>query len=70
MGIAREWHVQRAMELAESMERVAMESIVVETERRTVADVATEVLSVTGWINSSAPSRGEPTVEQQSPQSS
>jgi Transposase, Mutator family len=48
-GLARDRLIQRAVELAASMERAAVEHIVVDTDGRTVLEVAQDVLVRTGW---------------------
>lgn len=49
-GSGREWHLLRAAELAEQMDRDALEDILVETDRRTPEDIAREILTRIGWL--------------------
>ena len=51
-GSGRAWHVARAAELAAQFERMPVEDLVVETEDRTLGDIAMEILSRVGWIGS------------------
>jgi hypothetical protein len=49
IGSGREWHLARAAELAAQMDRDALEDLLVETDGRTVGEVAREVLARSGW---------------------
>lgn len=46
LGAGREWHMNRAAELAEQMDRDALEDAVIQTAGRDVTSVAGEVLQV------------------------
>lgn len=49
-GAGREWHLLRAAELAEQMDRDALEDILIETDGRTPEAIAHEILARSGWI--------------------
>jgi hypothetical protein len=49
LGASHDWHVWRAAELAAQMDRDRVEDLVVETEGRSVAAVAREVIARSGW---------------------
>ena len=51
-GASLIWHEQRAGELARLMEEQAVEDLLIETEGKTVEEVAQEVLTRTGWAGS------------------
>ena len=44
-GRSLEWHLRRAVELARSLEQAAIEDCLVQTDGRTVADVAAEIVA-------------------------
>ena len=48
-GASLTWHEQRAGELARLMEEQAAEDVLIETESKTVEEIAQEVLMRTGW---------------------
>jgi hypothetical protein len=50
LGSGREWSLARAVELARLMDRNAVEHCLVETDGRTVIDVAREVLRRADWL--------------------
>ncbi|MDQ3930129.1 MAG: hypothetical protein M3328_13400 [Chloroflexota bacterium] len=50
-GASLAWHEQRADELARLMEEQAAEDLLIETEGKTVEEVAREVLTRTGWVS-------------------
>jgi hypothetical protein len=49
-GAGLEWSLNRTVELAAQMERDRMEDLLVETDGRSVAEVAREVLDRSGWL--------------------
>jgi len=49
-GAGREWHLQRAAELAAQMDRDALEDILIETDKRTPEAIAREILARSGWL--------------------
>lgn len=49
-GSSREWHLHRAVELAELMDRERVEDHLVETDDRDVVDVARRVLEQAAWL--------------------
>ena len=55
-GEALAWHRRRAAELAALMERNRVEDLVVDTEGRSPADVAREVVTRGNWFNPPEPS--------------
>jgi hypothetical protein len=50
VGLGRAWHRQRAVELAKIMDAAGVEDILIETDRRTINEVAREILERTGWV--------------------
>jgi chloramphenicol 3-O-phosphotransferase len=48
-GSGRDWHLARAAELAVQLERDGIGDVVVDTDGRSVGDVAREVLTRCGW---------------------
>lgn len=50
-GASLEWHQERAAELATLMERNQVEDLPVDTDGRSILEVAQEVLSRTGWAS-------------------
>jgi hypothetical protein len=54
-GGRRERHLRRVAELAESIDRVRVEDVLVETVGRERDDVAEEVLRRCGWFEDSTP---------------
>ncbi len=52
-GASLAWHQHRAAELAGQMEEELVEDLFVETEGRTIANVAREVLTLVGWAQTS-----------------
>jgi adenylylsulfate kinase-like enzyme len=53
-GASLEWHQHRAAELSAQWEEEAVEDLLVDTEGKTVTDVASEVLARTGWAGPEA----------------
>jgi adenylylsulfate kinase-like enzyme len=49
-GLARDRHLQRAEELAVHMDGNPVEDILVETDRRTVPAIASEIIARSGWL--------------------
>lgn len=49
-GAGREWHLLRAAELAEQMDRDALEDILIEMDGRTPEAIAHEILARTRWL--------------------
>ena len=49
-GAGREWHLLRAVELAEQMDRDALEDILIETDGRPPESIAREILVRTRWL--------------------
>ena len=49
-GSGREWHLLRARELAEQMDRDALEDILIETDGRAPEEIAREVLARSRWL--------------------
>lgn len=59
-GAARDWHLNRSIELDGILERVACEDFTVENDSRLAREVALEVLAHTGWPDASlAAERGQ-----------
>lgn len=50
IGIGREWHANRATELADIMERARIEDLLVKTDGRSVNEIAREILARVGWL--------------------
>ena len=50
LGAGRGWHLDRAVELADQMDRDRVEDFAVETDGRSVTDIAREVLQCAGWL--------------------
>jgi adenylylsulfate kinase len=48
-----DWHLQRTVELAALMERQRIEDVLVDTEGKTVPTIAHEILSLSGWLETS-----------------
>ncbi|HWG84376.1 MAG TPA: hypothetical protein VNT60_02745 [Deinococcales bacterium] len=48
-GAALQWHLDRAPVLAAQMDRDALEDVLVETEARSLREIALEVLARAGW---------------------
>ena len=48
-GESLNWHQYRAAELAEQMERDALEDLLIDTERKTIGEIAQEVMERAGW---------------------
>ncbi len=49
VGSSRDWHLIRAAELAAQMDRDQVEDVVVDTDGRTIAAIAREVVERSGW---------------------
>lgn len=49
-GLGMQWHLDRAGELAASMDRSSVEDLLVETEGRHQTDLARDVLARVGWL--------------------
>lgn len=49
LGAGQDWHLQRALELATLMEESALEDYLIETEGRSVGEIATEILERSYW---------------------
>ena len=49
-GAGRAWHLRRAKELAEQMDRDALEDILIETDGRAPGAIAREILAHSGWL--------------------
>lgn len=49
-GAGRDWHLHRAAELAQQMDRDALEDILIETDGRAPQDIAREILARSGWL--------------------
>jgi adenylylsulfate kinase len=49
VGSSRDWHLLRSAELAAQMDRDQVEDLVVDTDGRTVAEIAREVAERSGW---------------------
>lgn len=57
-GSGRDWHLARAAELAAQMDRDAVEDILIETDGRSLAEIAREALARCGWpLSLPSPSR-------------
>lgn len=54
-GASLTWHCQRAAELARQMEEHAVEDLLVQTEGKTVGEIAREVLIQTRWAHMADP---------------
>jgi adenylylsulfate kinase-like enzyme len=52
LGAGRDWHLRRAAELAAQMERDAVEDLLVETDGRAIAEIASEIVLRISWISS------------------
>lgn len=50
VGSGHDWHLLRAAELATQMDRDQVEDAVVETDGRTVAAIAREIVERSGWV--------------------
>jgi hypothetical protein len=50
LGAALDWHLARARELDAHWREHPVEDFLVDTEGRSVRDVATEVLTLSGWL--------------------
>jgi adenylylsulfate kinase-like enzyme len=48
-GASLEWHLRRAGELAEQMHSSALEDLLIDTEEKSVAEVAREILDRSRW---------------------
>lgn len=48
-GSGRDWHLARAAELAAQMDRDAVEDVLIETDGRSLAEIAREALARCGW---------------------
>jgi len=59
IGLARASSLDRSLELATQLERARAEDHVVETDGRSVTEVARTVLDVAGWWPPSAPAPAE-----------
>ena len=53
-GLGRTRHLERALQLAQQLDSAAVGDIVVDTDARTVVDVANEIVNWTGWLARSA----------------
>ncbi len=51
LGSGREWHLERAAELATILDTAAIEDHLVLTAERTIAEIAAEILELAGWID-------------------
>ena len=51
LGAGRDWHLHRAAELAEQMERDRVEDLIVDTDGWPVAKVAREIMQRIEWAN-------------------
>ena len=51
-GLARGRLVERAAELAQLMDRVQVEDLLVQTDERTISELASEIVSWSGWLAS------------------
>ena len=49
-GASLDWHIRRTLELERQFESLAIEDFVVESDERSLREVATEVLLRAGWI--------------------
>lgn len=49
VGSSRQWHLDRAVELAKQMETAAIDDFVVRTDDRDVREIAREVLRIARW---------------------
>ena len=49
VGSSRDWHLLRAAELAAQMDRDQVEDIVVDTDGRTIAEIARDVAELGSW---------------------
>jgi adenylylsulfate kinase len=52
-GASLAWHQHRAGELTTIMERNRVEDLLVDTEEKSIAEIAGEVLARIGWVNTS-----------------
>jgi len=50
LGLGRAWHARRAAELAKIMDRAPVEDVLVDTDGRTVNEIAREIMERTGWL--------------------
>ena len=58
IGSALDWHVERSAQMARRLDRHAPAWVHrVYTDARTVADIATEIISLTGWTRQGPPQR-------------
>jgi hypothetical protein len=58
VGTEYDWHVERSRQRAADLDRLApSDTIRVGTDRRTVPDVAAEVVRVCGWVSAGQPER-------------
>jgi len=48
-GSGLDWHLARAAELAPQMDRDRVEDLLIETDGRTILEIADEILERTGW---------------------
>ncbi|CAN5284989.1 hypothetical protein BH23CHL1_BH23CHL1_00340 [soil metagenome] len=48
-GPSLEWHLRRATELAEQMDASALEDLLVDTEGKSVSEIATDILDRSRW---------------------
>jgi adenylylsulfate kinase len=53
-GLSMEWHLNRAGELAASMDAAPFEDLLVETEGRHQTDLARDVLDRLGWLDATS----------------
>jgi adenylylsulfate kinase len=60
-GASLDWHRARAAELAAQMDRDHLEDILVDTEGKTVLEIAVQVLERVGWVIRPAPNDQRPT---------
>jgi hypothetical protein len=56
-GPAREWHLQRTVELEALLQQQAVEDFLVENGERSARDTAIEVLTASGWLSAAALTR-------------
>jgi len=50
IGLGHEWHARRATELSRLMDEAKIEDLLVDTDGRTVNEIAHEILQRTGWL--------------------
>lgn len=50
LGLGTEWHLNRAPELARVMDDAKVEDLLVDTDTRSVTEVARQILTQVGWL--------------------